>query len=147
MRVRPGPVVVAIPFVAWGLVAPASHVVAQDGGAAAAERFLALEAHAQLLVSDGEAATEALITWTEGQGGYFVERSLERVELRVPADAFDELREVARTTAEEIITYNPSAQAEIALSAQAADIPDRVPSSFDWLNSLGLYDFIGEVAR
>ena len=39
------------------------------------------------------------------------------------------------------------ARAEIALSAQAAGIPDRVPSSFDWLNSLDLYDFIGEVAR
>jgi hypothetical protein len=212
-------------LVAWVLSATVPHVVAQDGGSGAAaggavapgvslsaERFLALEARAQLLVSDREAAADALVTWTEEKGGYFVERSLERVVLRVPADAFDELREVARMTAEEIITYNPSAQdlrqeigaveaaiasreenlervlafldesddiegtlalereisslmqelealrgrerairtrsayarAEIALSAQAADIPERVPSSFDWLNDLDLYDFIGE---
>ncbi len=221
----------AILFVACVLLAPVPHAAAQDGGAAAgadagagteAARgeagrtgFLALQARAQLLVSDREAAAGALITWTEEQGGYFVERSRERVVLRVPADAFDELREVARMTAEEIITYNPSAQdlrqelsaveaaiasreenlervlafldesddiegtlalereisslmqeleslrgrerairtriayarAEIALSAQAADIPDRVPSSFEWLNSLDLYDFIGEASR
>ena len=202
-------------FVACVLLAPAPRAVAQDDGEAGGTGFLALEARAQLLVSDREAASEALITWAEEQGGYFVERSLERVVLRVPADAFDELREVSRMTAEEIITYNPSAQdlrqelsaveaaiasreenlervlafldesddiegtlalereisslmqeleslrgrerairtriayarAEIALSAQAADIPDRVPSSFDWLNSLDLYDFIGEASR
>lgn len=202
-------------FVACVLLAPAPHAVAQDDGEAAGTGFLALEARAQLLVSDREAASEALITWAEEQGGYFVERSLERVVLRVPAYAFDELREVSRMTAEEIITYNPSAQdlrqelsaveaaiasreenlervlafldesddiegtlalereisslmqeleslrgrerairtriayarAEIALSAQAADIPDRLPSSFEWLNSLDLYDFIGEASR
>ena len=202
-------------FVACVLLAPAPSAVAQDEGEAAGTGFLALEARAQLLVTDREAAAGALITWAEEQGGYFVERSLERVVLRVPADAFDELREVSRMTAEEIITYNPSAQdlrqelsaveaaiasreenlervlafldesddiegtlalereisslmqeleslrgrerairtriayarAEIALSAQAADIPDRVPSSFDWLNSLDLYDFIGEASR
>ena len=212
---RPGRVVAAILFVAWGLVAPVPHAVAQDGGVAAAERFLALEARAQLLVSDREAAAEALITWTEEQGGYFVERSLERVVLRVPSERFAELRAVAGSTAEDIITYNPSAQdlreelgaveaaiasreenlervlafldesddiegtlalereiaslmlelesfrgraralrtriayarAEIALSAQAAGIPDRLPSSFGWLNSLDLYDFIGEASR
>ena len=235
---RPGRVVAAmILFGAWVFFAPLPHAVAQDGGAAGsgdgvppggtapgdtapsgaagAERFLALEARAQLLVSDREAAADALITWTEEEGGYFVERSLERVVLRVPADAFDELRAVAGSTAEDVITYNPSAQdlreelsrveaaiasreenlervlsfldesddiegtlaleqeisslmqelealrgrerairtriayarAEIALSARAADIPDRVPSSFDWLNSLDLYDFIEEVAR
>lgn len=197
------------------LLVPVAHAAAQDDGAAGGTGFLALEARAQLLVSDREAAADELITWAEEQGGYFVERSLERVVLRVPADAFDELREVSRMTAEEIITYNPSAQdlrqelsaveaaiasreenlervlafldesddiegtlalereisslmqeleslrgrerairtriayarAEIALSAQAADIPDRVPSSFDWLNSLDLYDFIGEASR
>ena len=241
---RPGRVLAAmILFGTCVLLTPLPHAVAQDGGATAgvgdrvapggtapggtvpggtahsgvagAERFLALEARAQLLVSDQEAAAEALITWTEEQGGYFVERSLERVVLRLPADAFDELRAVAGSTAEDVITYNPSAQdlrqelsfveaaiagreenlervlafldesddiegtlalereisslmqelealrgrgrairtriayarAEIALSARAADIPDRVPSSFDWLNSLDLYDFIEEVAR
>lgn len=205
----------AILLGAWILLVPVAHAVAQDGGEAGDTGFLALEARAQLLVSDREAAAEALITWTEEEGGYFVERSLERVVLRVPADAFDELREVSRMTAEEIITYNPSAQdlrqelsaveaaiasreenlervlafldeaddiegtlalereisslmqeleslrgrerairtriayarAEIALSAQAADIPDRLPSSFEWLNSLDLYDFIGEASR
>jgi len=205
----------AILFVVCVLLAPAPHAVAQEAGEAGGTGFLALEARAQLLVSDREAAAGALITWTEEQGGYFVERSLERVVLRVPAEAFDGLREAARATAEEIITYNPSAQdlrqelsaveaaiasreenlervlafldesddiegtlalereisslmqelesvrgrerairsriayarAEIALSAQAADIPDRVPSSFEWLNSLDLYDFIGEASR
>jgi hypothetical protein len=39
------------------------------------------------------------------------------------------------------------ARVEIALSAQAAGIPDTLPSSFDWLNTLGLYDFIGEARR
>lgn len=202
-------------FVAGVLLAPAPRAVAQDDGKSGGTGFLALQARAQLLVTDREAAAGALITWAEEQGGYFVERTLERVVLRVPADAFDELREVSRMTAEEIITYNPSAQdlrqelsaveaaissreenlervlafldesddiegtlalereisslmqeleslrgrerairtriayarAEIALSAQAADIPDRVPSSFEWLNSLDLYDFIGEASR
>ncbi|MFP4565089.1 MAG: DUF4349 domain-containing protein [Spirochaetaceae bacterium] len=209
------------------------HAVAQDGGpgagvgdaggpdvsppgvAAAGEDFLALEARARLLVSDREDAAQALITWTEDQGGYFVERSLERVVLRIPSERFAELRSVAGAAAEEVITYNPSAQdlreelsgveaaivsreenlervlafleesddvegtlalereiaslmlhleslrgraralrtrvayarAEIALSAQAAGIPDAPPSSFDWLNSLDLYDFLSEARQ
>lgn len=183
--------------------------------AAEDERYLALQASAQLLVTDREAAASALIAWTEEQGGYFVERSLDRLVVRVPAAAFAELREVARSTAEEVIAFNPSAEdlreelaatqaaiasreenlervltfldesediagtlalereisslmqeleslrgrerairtriayarAEIALSAQAAGIPDTLPSSFDWLNELDLYDFLGEAAR
>lgn len=188
---------------------------AAPGAPAQEARYLALRASAQLLVTDREAAAAALIAWTEEQGGYFVERSLDRVVLRVPAAAFAELREVARGAAEEVIAFNPSAEdlreelaavqaaiasreenlervltfldesddiegtlalereisslmqeleslrgreraintrvayarAEIALSAQAAGIPDTVPSSFEWLNELDLYDFLGEAAR
>jgi hypothetical protein len=39
------------------------------------------------------------------------------------------------------------ARAEIALSAQSADIPTKRPSSFAWLNSLDLYRFIEEAGR
>ena len=188
---------------------------AAPGARAQEERYLALRASAQLLVTDREAAASTLIAWTQEQGGYFVERSLDRVVLRVPAATFADLRELARSTAEEVIAFNPSAEdlreelaavraaiagreenlervltfleesedvagtlalereisslmqeleslrgreraintriayarAEIVLSAQAAGIPDTVPSSFEWLNELDLYDFLGEAAR
>ena len=166
--------------------------------AAEDERYLALQASAQLLVTDREAAASALIAWTEEQGGYFVERSLDRLVVRVPAIAFnpsaedlreelaatqaaiasreenlervltflDESEDIAGTLALEreisslmqeleslrgreraIRTRIAYARAEIALSAQAAGIPDTLPSSFDWLNELDLYDFLGEAAR
>jgi hypothetical protein len=176
-----------------------------------AGRYLAFEAYAQLLVSNREAAADSLVAWCEKQGGYFVERSLEFLVLRIPRAAFDGLRPVAEETAERIVSYNPQARdlrqdilatraairsreenlervvsfledadvegtlaleqeiaslmeeiesyrgrlraletdialarAEIALSARAAEIPDTLPSSFDWLNELGVYRFIGE---
>jgi hypothetical protein len=206
----------ALLVILWGAAAVPVFAQSADGaadtgaGEAAVEDFLAREARAQLLVEDREAAADRLIAWTEAQGGYFVERSLERVVLRVPADSFGELRSIAAGAAEEIITYNPSAQdqrqelsavraaiesreenlervlalldgadvegtlalereisslmreleslrgreraiglriafarVEIALSAQAAGIPDTLPSSFEWLNTLDLYRFIG----
>lgn len=209
------PVAALLVILSGAAVAPVSAQSADAGADPGAPQapggdFLAREARAQLLVEDREAAAERLIAWTEGQGGYFVERSLERVVLRVPAGSFGALREVAADASEEIITYNPSAQdqrqelsavraaiasreenlervlsfldgadvdgtlalereisslmqeleslrgrerairtriafarAEIALSAQAAGIPDTLPSSFDWLNTLDLYRFIG----
>lgn len=73
-------------------------------------RYLAFEVRSQLLVTDTQAAAEAVVTWSENRGGYFVERSLNRVVLRLPSQYVPVFREEANEVADRVVSYNPSAR-------------------------------------
>jgi hypothetical protein len=176
--------------------------------------YLAQSVQADIVVQSREEAALHLTDWAETVGGYFVERSLEGVELRLPAGTMATLREEVQATAETVLTFDPSADdlrnqlvqveagiesrresldrivsfldtadvaatlafekelnqilrelenlegrrrvlrhrvshvyASIRLSSQDRDIPSTLPSSFEWIDDMGLYRFIEEVKR
>lgn len=64
---------------------------------------------ANIIVLDADKAAHALTLWAEDAGGYFLERSSERVVFRVPAARFSEVRARVAEAAEAVVSYEPSA--------------------------------------
>jgi hypothetical protein len=71
---------------------------------------LAYEVRASLVVLDSDAAGRTLTAWAEKLGGYFLERSLDTVVLRIPAARIGELRPALQEVAEAVASYEPSTQ-------------------------------------
>lgn len=71
--------------------------------------YLSFSVQAQLLVINREAAAEALVEWVEEKNGYFTEKSLNALVLRVPVDVFADLREEVRLQADEVVAYTVQA--------------------------------------
>lgn len=71
--------------------------------------YLSFSVQAQLLVIDREAAAEALVEWVERQRGYFIEKSLQSVVLKVPVEDFHKLRTIVQDEADEVVTYDVNA--------------------------------------
>lgn len=65
--------------------------------------FLARDIQAHLLVHDPESTIQRLVEWAEERGGYFVYRSLQRVELRIPSRYSSEVRLLTEEIGEEVI--------------------------------------------
>ena len=82
--------------------APVKGVEQKDGPSG----YLSFSVQAQLLVIDREAAAETLVEWVEGKQGYFIEKSLNSVVLKVPVEVFSQLRNIVRQNADEIVSYN-----------------------------------------
>jgi hypothetical protein len=86
---------------------------------------------AQIIVTDAEAAGRSLSDWAEREGGYFTKRSLERVDLRIPSPTFPALRGRLEQTAEEVVSYAPSAN---DLREQLAAVEAALTSRNESLN-------------
>jgi len=162
-----------------------------------------------ILVADREAAAEAVCSWAEGHGGYFIVRSTDRIVLRFSASAVGEFPKFLESLSEEIPELNQQAvdllsrilelksgiaareeilaknlsyldgadvkgtlaiekevnslireietlkgtlrkaetdarlaYADIHLSFVSRDLPEKIPSSFPWINTLNFYSFI-----
>lgn len=79
----------------------------QDAQEKAAENeYRSYSDQAQILVIDKEKTAEQLIRWTESQGGYFIEKSLDKLVLKVPTAMMPDLRQQVRGLADELLSYD-----------------------------------------
>ncbi len=77
-----------------------------SGKDAGPSEYLSFSVQAQLLVIDREAAADALVEWVEAQKGYFIEKSLQSVVLKIPVEDFHKLRTIVQKEADEIVSYD-----------------------------------------
>ncbi len=91
-------------------------------GSLAAEETLFYEVNARLLVRDRRAAADSISRWSETQGGYFLVKTLERVDFRLPNAAIPLLKETLASMSEELVEYNQNTfdLREQLLSSQSA---------------------------
>jgi hypothetical protein len=67
------------------------------------DNYLSHGISAVIVVADSEHAADALTTWVEEEGGYYLHKSKERVTLRVPYQKIGNLRSFIESIAEEVI--------------------------------------------
>lgn len=81
-----------------------------DAGSLADQETLAVQVEARIVVADPDEASSRLASWADEHGGYFVERSFQRVVVRVPTAVVDEYRERIYEIGDPVLAYNPSAR-------------------------------------
>jgi hypothetical protein len=87
---------------------------------------LAYEFRADIIVLDADAAGHRLTAWAEKLGGYFLQRSMDAVVLRIPAESVDGLRPLLGEVAEIVVSYEPSTKdVREELAAVEASITSR----------------------
>ena len=101
-------------------------VVAQDATEA---RAVLLDV--QAIASDPEATSETVAEWADSSGGYYVFRSADRVELRVPPAALVDLQPLLENAGDEIVLYAPSA---IDYRSELRDVEAGIVSRSESLN-------------
>jgi len=178
------------------------------------DNYLSHSIRAVILVADSEHAANALTTWVEEEGGYYLFKSNERVTVRFPYHKIGTLRSIIESIAEEVINIELEARdlreeilrlrsgleareeileknlgyidktdvkgtlaieeeirilvqeienhkgrlrkletdrmfalGEIELSFKEQTIPQDIPSSFAWINSIDFYRFIENVLQ
>jgi hypothetical protein len=79
-------------------------------GLGAEENTLHHSVQVQILVADPEQAGDRIEAWTETQGGYLLEKSSERVVLRLPQARLPQLRAFLESLSEDLLTYAPQAE-------------------------------------
>jgi hypothetical protein len=79
-------------------------------GLGAEENTLHHSVQVQILVADPEQAGDRIEGWTETQGGYLLEKSSERVVLRLPQARLPQLRAFLESLSEDLLTYAPQAE-------------------------------------
>ncbi|WP_028974455.1 DUF4349 domain-containing protein [Spirochaeta cellobiosiphila] len=72
----------------------------------AEESFLSYSIDSQALVKDNLNAANELVKWTEGHRGYFILKSTDRVELRIPNEELISFREYLSDYAEDLIRWD-----------------------------------------
>lgn len=75
----------------------------------AQQQTLSISVNVHALVFDREAASTELTDWAESIGGYFTLKSEERVVMRVPVAAVNDLRVLIYDRADLVVEYNPQA--------------------------------------
>jgi hypothetical protein len=76
----------------------------------AEENTLRQSVQVQMLVADPELAGDRIEAWAEAQGGYLLEKSSERVVLRLPLPRLPQLRGFLESLSEDLLTYAPQAE-------------------------------------
>jgi hypothetical protein len=196
------------------LVLAALPVAGQSGGAGGGEDgFLHQRLYATILVADPDWTAEALASWAEARGGYFLLRSTDIVVVRVSNEKITDLRARVEEAAEEVVDIAPEAvdlredylgvqsairsreeilrrnldyidradvagtlaiekeitallgeieglkgrlrrldndrrfaYAEVSMSFKEQTLPEDIPSSFAWINTVDFYRFVREVS-
>lgn len=113
---------------------------------------LALQVYGQILVEDPQEAGDALVLWAQDNGGYFTEKSLDFVRLRVPADRVEDLRSFLTAAFPRVLSLAPQAE---DLRERRADLVaaidsrnrtlDRLLAFLDEADSGGLVTFQQEI--
>jgi Domain of unknown function (DUF4349) len=75
-----------------------------------AEDLVHYQIDARLVVYDADAAGDELISWIESSGGYFLIRSNDYLEARLPVDLVPEIYDTLKHFAEELLDYSLSAR-------------------------------------
>ncbi len=80
------------------------------------------EISARLLVKDREQAADDISLWAEEKGGYFTEKTLDRLVLRIPDRNIEELKSLLGSKAEEVLDFSQYAYdlRESLMSAQSS---------------------------
>ena len=76
-------------------------------GLGAEENLLRHSVQASMLVADPEQAGDRIEQWAEAQGGYLLEKSSERVVMRLPQAGLPELRGFLEGVSEDILDFSP----------------------------------------
>jgi hypothetical protein len=79
-------------------------------GLSAEENTLRRSVQASMLVADPDQAGDRIEGWAETQGGYLLEKSGERVVLRLPQARLPQLRAFLEGLSEDILAYAPQAE-------------------------------------
>jgi hypothetical protein len=81
-----------------------------DDASLADQETLSVQVEARIVVADQAAASTELASWADEHGGYFVERSFQRVVVRVPTPRVDDYRALIYEIGDPVLAYNPSAR-------------------------------------
>lgn len=73
------------------------------------DNYLYQTVQASILVSNPERIVDSLVAWTEERGGYFLFKSNERVDLRIPVEYTGKFRSFLEDTAEFLFSYSSNA--------------------------------------
>ncbi len=79
-------------------------------GLGAEENTLRQGVQASMLVSDPDQAGDRIEQWAEAQGGYLLEKSSERVVMRLPQARLPQLRGFLEGVSEDILDFSPKTE-------------------------------------
>jgi hypothetical protein len=101
-------VIIAVAACAVGVVSAQGAL--SDAASLADQDTLSVQVEARIVVADQAEASNQLASWADENGGYFVERSFQRVVVRVPTPRVDDYRALIYGVGDPVLAYNPSAQ-------------------------------------
>ena len=84
-------------------------LAAQDSGSSAeSESSLAFNVYAELLVVEPQKTAEELVSWVGSKGGYYLESSLDGLQLKVPVAHVSAVRSLVQENSEELLSFQLS---------------------------------------
>jgi hypothetical protein len=108
MTVKRSLFIIAVATCAVGVIS--AQGARSDAASLADQEMLAIQVEARVVVADQDEASSRLASWADDHGGYFVERSFQRVVVRVPTARVDQYRELIYEIGDPVLAYNPSAR-------------------------------------